>query len=208
MLTYLSPLVSAVASSIFLKEPLKWYVLAAAVPCLAGTVLVSQPEVIFSKPSKLDPLGVVALLSHALCSGLAKVCLRALRSGQGSVAEPAHVVISYLALVTSTGAAVVCAFTCTACQLQNASQPRSLLWAFLCGAVGYLSQLTMTTGLGKAKAGPATACSYLSIVWSTVIGYFLFGDFPDILAWIGGCFIIASVVTMSLLQHRDNVRGR
>lgn len=38
------------------------------------------------------------------------------------------------------------------------------------GLTGYASQVTMTMALRRAKAAPATAMSYLSVIWGMIAG--------------------------------------
>ena len=37
------------------------------------------------------------------------------------------------------------------------------------GLSGYASQVTMTMALRRAKAAPATAMSYLSVIWCAIV---------------------------------------
>lgn len=44
------------------------------------------------------------------------------------------------------------------------------------GLLGYGAQISLTHGLRSAKAAPAIATSYLSVVWGVLAGYFLFHE--------------------------------
>ena len=44
------------------------------------------------------------------------------------------------------------------------------------GVLGYGAQISLTHGLRSAKAAPAIATSYLSVVWGLLAGYFLFHE--------------------------------
>lgn len=46
--------------------------------------------------------------------------------------------------------------------------------AAFAGIAGYGSQVTMTMALRRVKAAPATAMSYLSVVWGIIAGIFVF----------------------------------
>ncbi len=45
---------------------------------------------------------------------------------------------------------------------------------------------------------------YTSIIWSTTLGFLVFGDFPDHWTLIGGSIIIGSGI---YILHRERVRG-
>jgi drug/metabolite transporter (DMT)-like permease len=53
---------------------------------------------------------------------------------------------------------------------------KEILTCLLVGLLGYGAQISLTYGLRSAKAAPAIATSYLSVVWGVLAGYFLFDE--------------------------------
>lgn len=192
----------------WLGEPLRWHVGVATVLALIGVGVVSRPFGLFKIKGEghTDPYGVLASLVHAVSNGLAKVALRALRSGDGDSTEPAHVPILYLSGVASACTLLVSVAGCSPGDWGRTFSGVSIAYLAGCGLVGYLLQVVMTAGLGKAKAGPATACSYLAIVWSSLFGYIVFGEVPTASVWVGGSLIVASVAGMTIFQHFESSR--
>ena len=60
-------------------------------------------------------------------------------------------------------------------------------WLFLFGlaAVGTLGHFFLILSLNLAEASKLAPFSYFEIVSNVIIGYYFFGDFPDIWIWIG-----------------------
>ena len=56
------------------------------------------------------------------------------------------------------------------------THPREIFTCLLVGLLGYGAQISLTYGLRSAKAAPAIATSYLSVVWGVLAGYFLFKE--------------------------------
>ncbi len=56
------------------------------------------------------------------------------------------------------------------------THPREIFVCLLVGLLGYGAQISLTYGLRSAKAAPAIATSYLSVVWGVLAGYFLFKE--------------------------------
>ena len=53
---------------------------------------------------------------------------------------------------------------------------KEILTCLLVGLLGYGAQISLTYGLRSAKAAPAIATSYLSVVWGVLAGYFVFKE--------------------------------
>ena len=53
---------------------------------------------------------------------------------------------------------------------------KEIITCLLVGLLGYGAQISLTYGLRSAKAAPAIATSYLSVVWGVLAGYFLFKE--------------------------------
>ena len=79
-----------------------------------------------------------------------------------------------------------------------------LLMALL-GLFGAGGHLTLIKALGYASPVIVAPLSYASLIWSTGIGFVLFGDVPDAMTISGAALIAASGI---YVFHRERVRGR
>ena len=113
---------------------------------------------------------------------------------------------------TDSSAATVFYFTLAGLLLSAAvlpfewRTPNAREWALLIG-IGLLSgvgQLLMTDAYGLAPPSVIAPFDYTSMIWALLLGYFLFGDFPDSLTLVGAAVVIASGV---YIIYRETVRG-
>jgi S-adenosylmethionine uptake transporter len=72
-------------------------------------------------------------------------------------------------------------------------------------AIGVLSQSAQFCFLNahrRAEAGFLAVLGYLSLVLSTLVGYFVFSEVPDAAFWIGAAMIVSATLTASPLWAR------
>jgi len=72
--------------------------------------------------------------------------------------------------------------------------PDAGVWAlFFCiGVIATVSHLMVVAAFKRAPASVLAPFQYVEIVSGTLIGYFVFGDFPNALKWLGIAIIIGS----------------
>ena len=71
------------------------------------------------------------------------------------------------------------------------------------GALGSGAHLLMILAYARAPASTLAPLSYIQLITSTALGYFLFGSFPDRWTLIGGCIVAASGL---YVIHRERLR--
>jgi drug/metabolite transporter (DMT)-like permease len=157
-LTYLAPVVTAVAAIWLVGEPLKpwqWLFYALAV---AGVVLAKGTEGLLSA---VVLLGVAAAAS----SGLSSVFLRRV----GDKIAPL-VPVFYFNLVPLVIAAVWMLF--------DLKLPHGTQWAWLAmaGVFTHVALWCVTQAFQEKQANFVAALDYLGLIYATALGYFVFGD--------------------------------
>jgi drug/metabolite transporter (DMT)-like permease len=83
--------------------------------------------------------------------------------------------------------------------------PKWLEWVGLLGVglIGAASQLIMTTAYRHAPAATLAPFGYLSIVWSTALGYLLWDALPSLRVLSGSAIIIASGLFIVYRERRQ-----
>lgn len=71
------------------------------------------------------------------------------------------------------------------------------------GLIGGGAQLFMTRAYSLAPASVAAPFDYTHLIWSVVIGWYVWGDFPDIHTWIGCAIVVASGL---YILYRETVK--
>ena len=69
---------------------------------------------------------------------------------------------------------------------------RDILFFCSLGVLGALGHYFVARALTYAPANIVAPFQYMQLLGSVAVGYFFFGDFPDIWGWVGAAIIVAS----------------
>ena len=78
--------------------------------------------------------------------------------------------------------------------------PTQWLMMVAIGLIAAVSHLCIILANERAQASQLAPLAYAEIVMATALGYFLFGDFPDALTWLGIAIVIGAGVFISLRE--------
>lgn len=78
-----------------------------------------------------------------------------------------------------------------------------LLWFMAAGLCGTLGHICQQRGYQLADITLLQPIGFLSLIWNTMLGYFLFFQKPDVWTFVGAAVIFASALYIS---HREAVR--
>lgn len=81
----------------------------------------------------------------------------------------------------------------------------ALLWLLVIGVISVVGQYLMIVGYSRAAASALAPLTYTQMIWSTTLGYLVFGAVPGLFTWAGGAIIVASGL---YVLHRRQVRAR
>jgi drug/metabolite transporter (DMT)-like permease len=76
-------------------------------------------------------------------------------------------------------------------------------WFLLAGFLGTSGHLIMQRGYQIAEISALQPIGFLSLIWNTLLGFFLFSQQPDVWTFVGAAVIFASAMYIS---HREAVR--
>lgn len=200
VLAFLAPLWAALLSPVLLSEwPSSGLVVALPVS-IGGVLLVAQPPWLFGlREEHVSLLGIAVGLTQSLFSALAKMAVRALNSQTESMAA---IIFSMGAVSTLlSSAAVTLADQWT---LPRTAPVVALLVAN--GLFGYGNQVTQTAALQRAKAAPAIAMSYLSVIWGLLADVLVFHDAPNSLSLLGAAIICGCSFAVAYWERLEKSR--
>lgn len=181
---FVEPAMLTLMSAVFLREEIGWKKIAACATGFAGSLLVIQPS--FSQ------FGLVSLLPVVTAFTVATFIL--LTRALAHVEDPWSMQFqsSFWAIGVST---LILAFgEGTGSKIIDPVMPDGRALAYM-GCVGIAAALSGIFGAYAYRAAPASVLAplqYLEIVSAAIVAYFVFGDFPDLVKWIGIMIIIAS----------------
>jgi drug/metabolite transporter (DMT)-like permease len=79
-----------------------------------------------------------------------------------------------------------------------------VLFLVLTGIVASIGQFTLTIAYKHAPAGEISILNYTNVLFSGIIGYFLFDSIPDFLSIVGYALIISAAFLIYINANRKN----
>ena len=181
---FVEPLLLTLLAVPLLGETLGWRRLVAILCGLFGAVLVIRPNFVAVGLPALYPLAT------ALFFALYVICSRRLVADLGPV-----VLILYTGCAgTLVLAAAMLAGGLLGLESAQPVVPTANQWLRIAG-MGFIAttgHLMLAAALRHLQASTIAPFQYLEIVAATVLGYVIFADFPDPLAWLGIAIIVGS----------------
>jgi drug/metabolite transporter (DMT)-like permease len=144
--------------------------------------------------------GFIALSSgvpYAIAGGLA-YSFYALSTRKLAGSDPPLVTLFFTGIVGLVGSAALLPWVWVA--------PTSVEWGLmaLMGLVSALGHYFMICASERAAAPLLAPLAYIEIISATVLGFYVFGDLPDQITWVGIAIIVASGL---VITWREKVRG-
>ncbi|KAL0948222.1 hypothetical protein HGRIS_010826 [Hohenbuehelia grisea] len=216
VLTFLSPLCTAIAGSLLLGEKFHRREVFAGLFSLFGVVLIARPEFIFGSAShssmpggnghldgsesatpaqRLGAVGV-ALLGVLGATG-AYTTLRAI----GKRAHPMHSMTSFSAqciIVSSIG------MTVNKTQVVVPTRLEWLALLLMIGLFGFIAQTLLTMGLQRETAGRGAMAIYTQVIFAGILERIFFHSEASILSGMGTFIIIASALYVALTKESES----
>ena len=187
MLNKMSPFFVIIFSFFILKEKIKPPQILIVAGAFLGSLLIIKPTAdIFRSPAAL--VGLVG----GMAAGLAYTYVRLL-GGKGE--KGPFVVFAF----STFSCVVTLPFLIFQFHPMSVMQTLSLLMAGLCAAGG---QFAVTAAYFHAPAREISVYDYSQIIFSALLGFFIFRQLPDVLSWIGYGVICVMAVLMFLYNNR------
>lgn len=187
MLNKMSPFFAVVFSAIFLKDKASPFQIGAVIAAFAGSLFIIKPTF-----SNMDLFPSVIGFLGGMGAGAAYTCVRQL----GVKGENGSVIVF-----------VFSAFSCvtTLPYIIFNFAPMSLYqigMLLLTGAAAAGGQFSITAAYTHAPAKEVSVFDYSQIIFSAILGFFLFGQIPDVLSIVGYAVIISVAVAMFIYNNK------
>ena len=181
MLNKLSPFFSILFSAILLGEKPNIPQISGVAAAFAGSVLIIKPG--FDNPHVIP---AVAGVVGGMGAGIAYTFVRKL-GGRG---ENSHLIVFYFS-----------AFSCLMCLplLIATYEKMSVLqtvYLVLAGTFACIGQLGITKAYLCAPAKEISVYDYTQVLFAALLGFFVFGDIPDVYSFIGYALILGAGIAM------------
>lgn len=187
MLNRLSAFFVIIMSAIFLGEKIKLYQIPALMAAFAGALLIIKPGF------RLEVMPAIAGTVAAVLAAAAYTTIASLKGKEDSLT-----IIFWFSIV-STIASLVPMLICW-----KTPAPAETLALVLTGIFAAGGQYFLTLAYTGGRAGEVSIYNYTNVVFSLLIGFFLWREIPDLLSITGSILIAGSAVGL-YIRGRKNV---
>jgi Permeases of the drug/metabolite transporter (DMT) superfamily len=197
---YAMPLIAVIFAAVFLRETVRFYRWSAVTVGLVGVMIISWPKLTLFREHGLQSdaaVGAIAVLLSAALGAAAMLQVRQLVRE-----EKTPTIVLYFSLVASLLSAVTWFFGWVILSWEALAL---MVMAGFCGGVG---QILLTESYRYADVSTIAPFEYTSIIFGSVIAYFLFGEVPTLSTAIGAAIVVAAGIFIIYREHRLGLERR
>lgn len=169
----------------FLKEQVGKYRWGAVIVGFIGVLIMLQPSGVVSA------LGVTL----ALCAALMHATLQTILRHLGKFEKP-ETITFYFVMIGTIVSALPLPFVAKPPTMEE------IPLLFGVGLTGALAQWMLSIAYKNAPAAVVTVFNFSGIIWATLFGFVIWGDWPTSAIWIGGTVVIASNIFIVYRESR------
>ena len=187
-ITFANILFVTLFAGIFLKETVTLYQWLAIGAGFIAVVIIAKPGAGVLSPAALYALG------FAILDGFMMLSMRLL-----SRKDSPLTIVFYFALFAALISGAISYFYWTPITFADLS-----LFALL-GLGGGLGQYFLTYAYEQTRAVIVAPVIYSSLIWSALLGYFLWGDIPSPRLWLGAGIMVAAGIVLTLTARDSSL---
>ncbi|MFE1598702.1 DMT family transporter [Methylobacterium sp. ID0610] len=180
---YASPLLVVVLAAVVLHERVQAYRWAAVVVGFLGVLIMLAPHLELGAAGSDGSVGALFAILNAVCSAAATIQVRRLTR-----TERTGAIVLYFFLFTSLLG------LSTLVLGWHLPTPGEFGMFVLVGILGGIGQILLTESYRYGDASLVAPFEYTTMLWSLLIGWFMFGQLPQPAVAVGGCIVAAAGV--------------
>ena len=179
------PIFATVLAALLLGEPTGKYRWGAIALGFAGVLLAIQPG-----GSSINPAGAIVAIAGAVMTAGVTIQIRRM-----ALTEPTGAIVFWFSLSSMVPLGIGMLFF--------AGNHGSLAMAYIAGLslAGAIAQILLTSALRHAPVAAALTMDYSALIWSVLLGIFIFGDIPGLSVFLGAPVIIAAGLIILWREH-------
>jgi drug/metabolite transporter (DMT)-like permease len=190
-LGFTAPIFATIGAALFLGERLYARRIGAVIFGFAGAMVILRPGI------QAIELGAIAQLCAAPLFAASLLISKKLTETEHNST-----------IVAVMGVFVTLALLPPAVYVWRSPTFEEMIWLFGVAGMATLGHLTMTQAFRCAEITALQPISFLQLVWATLLGFYVFGEEPDIWTWVGGGIIVTSATYIAHREARARNRAR
>ena len=184
-ISFASPLITVALAALILKERVRIYRWSAVLIGFVGVIVMLIPH--FDIGAYAGAAGTVAAvgslfaITSAVCNASTVIQTRRLTQS-----ETTSSIVFYFSLVCAIAGALTLPFA------WHSPTARELGALVALGVLGGLAHIFLTESYRYAPASVVAPFDYTSLLWALLLGYWLFGELPERLVYVGATIVTAA----------------
>ncbi len=189
-LQFVTPILVVVFAAVLLGERIRLIRISAVLTGLVGVVVILWPRLTVSADDGAL-FGAGLVLAAATLAAFAAIFVKSMAGRENPVA-----IVFYFALTATVMSFLTVPFGWV--------WPEGWEWALLIGSglLGWCGQMVLTLSYRNADASVLAPFSYVSMIWSLLIGFFIFAETPTAPMLAGAALVIVSGVAIVLRERQ------
>jgi drug/metabolite transporter (DMT)-like permease len=185
-ISFASPLITVALAAIILKERVRIYRWTAVFVGFIGVIVMLIPHLDISQYFTVGAMTVATIGSML---ALLAACFNAgtvIQTRRLTQSEATSSIVFYFSLMTALAGLVSLPFA------WHTPTSFELLLLVSCGLFGGVGHIFLTESYRYAPASVIAPFDYSSMLWALLLGYWLFGELPTVLVYVGAGIVTAA----------------
>ncbi|MGA8388514.1 MAG: DMT family transporter [Pseudolabrys sp.] len=184
-ISFASPLITVALAAIILKERVRIYRWSAVVIGFAGVIVMLIPHLDIGRYAVIGGAAAAAGSMFAVISAFCNAGT-VIQTRRLTKSETTSSIVFYFSLVCAIAGALTLPFA------WHSPTPRELIALIALGVLGGFAHILLTESYRYGTASLVAPFDYTSMLWALLLGYWLFGELPDKLVYVGASIVAAA----------------
>ena len=184
-ISFIVPLIVTILAVMFLNEKIYIYRTLALILGFSGMLIILRPGVIDIS------IGVYMALFSSLLWSIVIIITKKIAKDDSSIT-----ILSYQSVFMTMFSFFIVLFYW---ETPNAI---TFIYLVLAGACGTVLHLALNHAYKLVDVSMTQPYSFLSLVFASIIGFYIFNEIPDLFTWIGACVIFIGVLIISYREMK------
>ena len=184
-ISFASPLITVALAAIILKERVRIYRWSAVLIGFAGVIVMLIPHLDIGRYAVIGGAAAAAGSMFAVISAFCNAGT-VIQTRRLTQSETTSSIVFYFSLVCAIAGALTLPFA------WHSPTPRELIALIALGVLGGFAHILLTESYRYGTASLVAPFDYTSMLWALLLGYWLFGELPDTLVYVGASIVAAA----------------